>query len=312
MKKKPENAQRIRYIKLGSEALHWARCKEQGLIWIGFDTGTQQVNQAASNDRWEKIYKYWQVRCKTPRHHTNQTKEFFDDSGDTLWVTFEDGCLFYAYSDGKSPIADASGDPRGCVRRTDSSGWRNVDAKGRELRLDGLSGRLTKTAGYRQTICGFSADVERYLRRCLAAEENPAVSKFSKNREAVIRDLEELIKSLTWQDFEVLIELVFVQSGMRRMSRTGGTKKTTDIDLKNPITSETAFVQVKSSTTQSQLDEYIKRKSAEKSDVDRMYYVFHTGKADTKLLDVTVWNCRDVAARVFETGLSDWVVSKSK
>jgi hypothetical protein len=258
------------------------------------------------------VYQYWQSRCKTPRQHTNQTKEFFEDSGDTLWVTFEDGCLFYAYSDGQTPLQDTAGDPRGSVRRTDSSGWQNTDATGAKLRIDGLSGRLTKTAGYRQTICRFDVDVERYLIRCLSAEENPVVHKYMRNRDSVIRDLEDLIKTLTWQDFEVLIELIFVQSGLRRMSRTGGTKKTTDIDLKNPITLETAFVQVKSKTTQSELDDYIKRKSTEKSDVDRMYYVFHTGKAETELLDVTVWNCREVAARVFETGLSDWVVSKSK
>ncbi|MBM4231020.1 MAG: restriction endonuclease [Gammaproteobacteria bacterium] len=307
----PENACQIRYIKLGREASHWKRCLTQNLIWVGFDSGTPDVYLDALSGRWDEIYRYWSSRCKTPRHHTNQTKAFFEDSGDTLWVTFEDGCLYYAFSDGSKPIPDQLEGTKGCIRHTDANGWRNCDARSAVLRIDALSGRLTKTAAYRQTICSFDFEVEQYLRRRLAGKVNPMVTRFHKNRRLILGDIEKLIAGLRWQDFETLIELIFSQSGLRRVSRTGGTKKTTDIDLINPVTSETAFVQVKSHTSQKQLSNYIDRKLSEKSNVDKMYYVFHTGHASTTTEDIVVWDRRDVAAQVFSLGLTDWLVSKS-
>ena len=310
MVRKPEDAARIRYIKLGSGGDWWRECRDLGRIRLGFATGLPEIYAAASEGRWDDIHSYWSSRCGTPTQHTNQTQEFFEDKGGTLWITFEDGHLFYTYSNGTPPTRIP--DQRDCYREAGSDGWRNTDVQGKPLRIDQLSSRLTKTASYRMTICGLKPDVEEYLRRKLGARENPAVLRYEATKIELLKEVEELIRSLTWQDFEVLIELIFAQSGLRRVSRTGGTKKTTDIDLENIVTGETAFVQVKSLTSNRELLDYIGRKNAELGHINRMYYVYHTGNVTLQAEDVVVWNCKKVAEQVLLAGLVDWVVTKSK
>lgn len=310
---KPEEASRVLYIKLGESGAWWGECRSESLIRLGFFSGDPEVLDLIHRGDWDAVREYWKARrCGTPTAHMNQTRLFFEDDGSTLWVTFEEGYLFYGFSDGKDiiPLIGSSGEP--CSVRRMPNGWSNVDANGNILRIDQLSGKLTRTAGYRQTICKFSAEAERYLRQRLSGRSIPEVEKAEASRRAFLDDLELLIKSLTWSDFEVLIELIFASSGWRRVSRTGGTQKTTDIDLENPVTGDKAFVQVKSETSQAQLQEYIVRRSVDKSDCNRMFYVYHSGKAATDLEDVTVWGSRDVAERVLANGLADWVILKAK
>ena len=116
---------------------------------------------------------------------------------------------------------------------------------------------------------------------------------------------------LTWQDFELLVELVFAGSGWRRVSATGGTQKTIDLELVMPLTDETAFVQVKSRTDQAQFDDYLERFAA-RSD-DRMFYVYHTAAKEPRNKDnsVTVIGPDRLAELVLEAGLFDWLLEKA-
>jgi hypothetical protein len=262
---------------------------------------------------WESIYEYWKDKTGTPTSHTNQTRQFFEDDGTVLWVTFEGGCLYYAYSDGGVVMPDVLSDgDTTAIRKTSADGWRNTDANSEVLRIENLSGRLTKTAGFRQTICGFSADVETYLRSRIAGTTNPAIALAQDAQTRLVSALEVIIKTFTWPDFELFVELIFAQSGLRRVSRTGGSQKTTDLDLENPITGELAFVQVKSQTSQNELNTYIQRKANEKAPFRRMYYVYHSGFASSEDEEVTVWNASMVARKALESGLSDWVITKAK
>jgi hypothetical protein len=60
-----------------------------------------------------------------------------------------------------------------------------------------------------------------------------------------------------WKDFELLVELIVTQGGYRRVTETGGTQKTTDIELVLPLTGERLFVQAKARLNQSTADEII-------------------------------------------------------
>lgn len=78
------------------------------------------------------------------------------------------------------------------------------------------------------------------------------------------------MRLLTWQDFELLVDLVFSSSGWRRLSQVGRTQKTIDLELVLPSTAERAFVQVKSQATRASLDDYVGR-LAEADAYDRMF-----------------------------------------
>ena len=55
----------------------------------------------------------------------------------------------------------------------------------------------------------------------------------------------------------VRVDLVFANSGWRRLGQVGKTQKTVDIELMLPTTGERAFVQVKSSASKQDLTQYV-------------------------------------------------------
>jgi hypothetical protein len=103
--------------------------------------------------------------------------------------------------------------------------------------------------------------------------------------ENVTLSVQELMKLLGPQDFEMLVDLVFTNSGWRRLGIVGKTQKTLDLDLELPSTGERAFVQVKSKTTSAELAKYVDQLEDQYT---RMFYVFHSGEAETTDRRVTV------------------------
>ena len=310
---------KIKYIKLGVGGSWWQQCKEEKIIKLGFHSGDPKVFAWAQNREWDQIETYWkQQGVGTPKHHTNAMKHFFEDDGTTLWITFAEGCLYHAFSDGGAitPIERTETEEGRSYRKLKSPGWSNQDDKGNLLSMHSLSGRLTSTAAYRQTICGFSEDVETYIGRVLRADENEKLIKARNAKKELEDKIVTLVKSFTWKDFELLIELIFSQSGMQKTSRIGGNQRTSDLDLKNPITGDRSFVQVKSRTNQAQFNDYLQRYVNERSSFSRMYYVYHTGTVDLACISeedgVEVWNVKTVAKHVVDNGLVDWVFDRSR
>lgn len=52
------------------------------------------------------------------------------------------------------------------------------------------------------------------------------------------------------------MDLIFRQAGYLRTNTIGGPQKTKDIELLSPVTNEKILVQVKTSTTQSEIEQY--------------------------------------------------------
>ena len=310
----PWEALRIRYIKLGRNGRWWSQCRERKIIRLGFNTGDPEILNNALNQRWDLIQEYWAARSGTPTAHTNATKEFINDDGRTLWITFEEGSLFYGFTDGGDLQAEIiAHDESSSYRKMAGAGWSNLDASGKELRFDDLSGKLTKTAAFRQTICKLTESNENYLRNRLMGGEQLEVLEAKNANHQLIDKIACLVRSFTWWDFELLIELIFANSGWQRVSRTGGTQKTTDLDLLNQVTGDMAFVQIKSATTNAEFRTYRERKILEKGHFDRMFYVFHTGQIDmTSENGISTWNVEKVAEQVLANGLVDWVINRAK
>jgi hypothetical protein len=98
-------------------------------------------------------------------------------------------------------------------------------------------------------------------------------------------------------------------SGWRRQGPVGKTQKTLDLDLILPSTGERAFVQVKSRTTSGELADYIGRLD-DVGPYDRMFYVYHSGKADTDDERVTVITPEKLAELIVDAGLVGWLIRK--
>ena len=315
---KPWDAKKIRYIKLGDGRKWWNECKERNILRLGFNSGSSEIYDLARKRDWLSVKNYWAENgVGTPTQHTNQMQEYFEDDGETLWITFQGGCLYYAFTDGGEIIREhpSEGTSWTSYRTLTNVGWRNDDLDGNEMRIEGLSGRLTRTAGFRQTICGLQKDVEEYLRNRLQCKLNADLVNALSSVVNLEKSMQPLIKSLTFYDFELLVELIFSNSGWRKTTTTGGNQKTTDLDLYNPITNKQIWVQVKSDTDPGEFNDYVNKHFLDRASFETLYYVYHTGSVGERFnydSQIAVWNIEVVAKQVIANGLVDWVLNKAR
>jgi hypothetical protein len=314
----PWDAERICYIKLGEKG-RWAKsCFSDGVIRFGFSSGKPEILALTYKNSWDAVREYWISKGKTPQVATsykNQTKSFFDDVGKTLWITIENGFLYYGFTNGAVASdydrEEFDGAELSSHRKMAAPGWQKVDAKGTELRINDLSGRLTKISGFRGTTFTLGDENCEYLKLRLQGKLSPSILKAEETIKQLTVELSVLIQSLTPQDFELLVQQIFANSGWRQLYATGGTRKTVDLELENPITKDVAFVQVKHETNNNEFLEYKIQK--ENSYYSRMFYVY--SKGNIKVIDddsITLWNTTKVAEQVIATGLINWLIKKAK
>lgn len=297
---------RVRYIKLGESGRWEKECLEKGTIRIGFGSAQSQRFELCKSGRWNDLARSFIGEGKakgTATRSTNELRLFFEDSGAILWITFIGERLCWGRVYGESERhADGQG-----VWRPIRDGWRSTDLNGDPLTKDGLAGTLTKLAAYRGTSC--NVDVSDYTIRRINGQKTPEVERALLASKEMKASALGLLKLLGPGDFELLVDLVFTTSGWRRLGEVGKAQKTKDLDLILPSTNERAFVQVKSKTTSDQLAQYV-AKIAD-GPYERMFYVFHSGKADTDDPRVTVIGPEKLAELVVNAGLVDWLVGKA-
>ena len=301
------NPKTVRYIKLG-EAGHWEKeCVEKGIIRFGFGSGKKDRYEMCRAGKWQALTKSFLSAGRsqgTATRFTNETRRFFEDKGDTLWVTFVGERLYW----GMLTAAPAERHPdEDGVQREVAGGWKSADIKGEPLTKDRLSGALTKLAAYRGTSC--DVDVADYAVRRINGKKLPEVEVAIKALNELTAATVGLMKLLGDRDFELLVDLVFSASGWRRQGVVGKTQKTLDLDLVLPSTNERALVQVKSKTTPLELAEYISKFEGH-GPYDRMFYIFHSGKAETDDERVSVIGPDKLAVMVVDAGLTEWLIRK--
>lgn len=301
------------YIKLG-EGGSWERlCFQDGTIRMGFYEvpAATAVNRDVEGIR--QTYLNLGKTDSTATRFAGEILKFYEADPETLWITFSGGKLYWAIAAGTPEYlgADKVDFPQGSALRRTVSGWQSAALSGAPLHTKDLSGRLTKVAGYRGTICTLETWEFDYLVRRLQDQEPKEVTRAKEARRQILGTCESLIKLLPWADFELLVDLVFTQSGWRRIGSLGGTQKTADIELIQPMTGERAIVQVKSTTSAAELAEYEAAFSG--MSADRYFYVWHTckGKLTPTLPNLTMIGPEMMAEHVLNAGLFDWLVQKN-
>lgn len=108
--------------------------------------------------------------------------------------------------------------------------------------------------------------------------------------------------------------MVFSKAGWQRFSVLGKTEKDIDLDVYSPATQKRAFVQIKSTTTRTELEAYI-RSFHEYEQFDEMYFVYHTCHSDLSDIEahysnIHLWGPVRVSALVVNAGLVAWLINK--
>src|SRR3546814_19918241 len=93
-----------------------------------------------------------------------------------------------------------------------------------------------------------------------------------------------MVRDLDWRDFEVRVDLILTRAGWRRISALGEGEVDIDLMLDHPTTGETAWVQIKTGTSQAELEDYLQRFIADGS-CTRFFYICHTAKGTLSLPD---------------------------
>lgn len=299
--------ERVRYIKLGEGGRWEKECWDKGIIRFGFGSANSERFPLCISGRWDDLTKTFIASGRDPStasRFTNETRTFFEDQGQILWITFVGEQLLWGFLDLNSAQRHDDGDG---VWRKIVNGWRTEDLKGEKLTKERLSGSLTKISAYRGTSC--NVDVADYVVRRINGQKQPEVERAIAALENTTVAVLGLLKLLEPRDFETLVDLVFSTSGWRRQGIVGKTQKTLDLDLILPSTGERAFVQVKSKTTSRELTEYLGALD-ERGPFDRMFYVYHSGEAKVEDDRVIIIGPEKLAQLVIDAGLVNWLIRK--
>ena len=300
----------VRYIKLGRGGAWAEQALRSGILPLGYSQVPHEL--ALRADKAAIADHLFATAGRSPGKAASFAREiieFYQLGADAIWITFADGHLWWARA---QPDVTATNAPRGEAQRFRRviGAWSRTDAHGRPLREENLSTRLTKVAAYRQTVC--KVESTDYLLRKLAGEEEPIVRAATEARAKLLSSAEEMIAALHWADFETFADLILARGGWHRVSALGGTMRDADLVVEQPVTGETALVQVKSAASQAVLDDYVARYDSSGS-WTRLIFVCHTprGPLDTRdRPDVIVWARRPLAEIAVRTGLFDWLVER--
>ena len=306
----PITCSEIHFIKLGKKGEWESKCiEDEGTLRLGFNEAN---HQDCLSGKWDSIYQaFVQTEKKTPGVATgfvNQIKKFYEADEKVLWLTFYANKMWWCFSNPKIALLKDKSKTRPVIGK-----WHDtqIDEK-TPLAIDTLRGDLLKTQGFRGTIC--DVKIKDYVLNKINGQEPPEVKATNAAMQELRSRVAILITKLRWQDFEVLVDLIFRAAGYNRTGDVGKTQKTFDLDLISPVTGERCLVQVKSQSSLSEFEEDCKEFEAMKG-YDKFFYVVHTHDESLKRSQkiespVKVMLATDLAQVVIDSGLVRWLVSK--
>ena len=307
------SAKSARYIKLGPKGSWEQKSLKGGILLFGYRSVPHELGMSGDLERLTSFLQGQGHAKGTAKRHALQILDFYTLGEDTLWITFADGFLWWCFAKPKVEhlgLDDETAGREGSKLRRTVNGWHNYSVAGRPLYISELNGALVQTQRFQGTIC--DVKLFDYLLRRINDEDLPEVTRAKEAHHQTLQAIRELMTLLTWRDFEILVDLIFSASGWRRIGESGGTQKTVDLELVLPSTGERAFVQVKSRTSQAQLDDYIGR--LKNRPEARMFYVYHTTAGPLETPDsksCTLIDSPKLASMVLDAGLFTWLLQKA-
>jgi len=298
----------VRYIKLGEKGKWVPQALSQGILPFGYRAVD---HRSCANGNWEEVRHQLLGVGRTnggASQGLRELKDFYGLPDDTLWVTMADGHVWWTFADGPVLEIDEA-DPEAPTRfRRTRNGWCKTSLKGIPLTVRSLSSALTSTANYKMTVCAIKqAD---YLLRKICDETDPLRAAAEILKAETIELAVKMIRQLDWRDFETLVDLIFTRCGWHRISTLGRDQADVDLILKQPVTGETAWVQVKSRSTQAELREYLDRFQRDGS-CHCFFFICHSAATALSAPDdakIHLWSAERVASAAAEAGLLDWLV----
>lgn len=297
------------YLKLGEQGKWEDDLKDGNKARIGWSD--IDINDIQKKD-WAKIRKEIEndfiIRGKKngATQDFNALKSFCEATDDDIFITFYDGKLYWCVLDNTSAQED-----RISKFRTTKIKWTCTAIDGKTLFINQISGRISKTQGYRATLC--SIDEHITLKRIINSEKSPIIDQIKQKKSELCEYIQKAFVELHWKDLEILADLIFRQSGWRRISMVGGKMKYIDLELEDPITKDLYQVQVKASAGKQEFEEYTEQFTG--LGYKKLFFVvFNPDSSLLKLQscseNVELLTGQVLAELIIDLGLLNWVTQK--
>lgn len=294
----------VRYIKNGQGGKWWPTAKEKNQLHAGWSNVPDKLLLAPDYDVIRPL-------CPTTQD-CKALMTLLEKPSQHVWITFESGYLWWCLVDDGVTTYGPSTETTGhfSLKCNAKYPWSNVPiTSDGKLIITDLPGSATSTAGFQATICKPKASEQ--ILRIIKGERNPLTITAKAARLAYEQSVLAMLKQLSPQDFELLISLILDRTGWTRLSRIGGAVEGIDMDVENPATKERAFVQVKASASQAELDDYISR-FQNREHYSRMIFAVHSPKGALRASDANAqfWDGPRLAELAVRLGLGEWIESK--
>lgn len=296
------------YIKLGQGGEFVEECFTSTPNTVKLDYSTVPHELCISGN-WSAVHKSLEKEghsTATSSNHVRQIRSFYEEGEETIWITFHDNKLWWCQAETKI-ISNVQNIKSRKVRGI----WSDQDIMGKKLLFGNLSGKLLTTKAYRGTIC--SVDSEYVLRK-INSQLSEDAEEIKVLTSVIQTKIAGLIQKLFWNDLELFVDLVFRQSGWRRVSYLGKQEKTIDLDMESTVTGEKGVVQVKATSNLKGFMAFEKEVSGFRSDYQKIFYVCPQPTPDLlqhKPQSGTILYFSDKLAELaISAGLVDWLIKK--
>ena len=303
---------RAYYIHLGKKGKYEQSAISESKLQFGF--GGQDV-QDINSGNWEKIREQLRQASKGKKGQAtgplNALRLICESTSEDLWITFSQGMMWWCKLGPKEVF---QGDPSK-YRLLDGK-WSNKDVNEHQLDVNSIPGIIAKIQGFRGTVCKVHSLEMETLRRLVNDDPHPACKEIAQCKTNLINSVEKGIKILNPKDFEIFVDLIFRESGWRRLSLKGETMKDIDLELEDPITKDRYLVQIKTGATLKDFERYAKKFNPQDT-IRRLYFVVHTPSEELKALknpwpNVQLIGPNQLSEMVVRLGLVDWLMSHIK
>ena len=306
------------YIKLGAKGIWAEESINNGIVRIGWGkVSLENILNGNWDDIRNVIKKYYDERGK--KTGTTQDyealKRFCDATANDVFITFYKGIMYWCNLDNSPMEMDLISK----FRRT-INGWscKSLNDSAKELSSNDISGRISKTQAFQGTLCRYK-DTEKdneveIINRIINGYQNPNVEEIKKFKYEICRLTIELLQHLHWKDCEILSDLIFIQSGWRRVSMQGGSMEFTDMEYFDPINNEKYAVQIKSGASKKDFEKY--EKDFSNRGFRKLFFVVFNpenslDKVKNERRDIEILSGDKLATLIFDLGLLEWVLKKS-
>lgn len=307
---KPET--KILYIKLGSGGGFEKECIEDSPNTIKLSYHEVPHEMCMEGGELESVRKWFVENEKTTEgtatSHKNQIKAFYQEPETTMWITFYKNRLWWCFAEAE---INYESETKFKTRKVKGN-WSDKDINNKPLTTSNLSGKLTQVQGFRGTIC--EVKEKKYLLEKINCEISEERRELEVARQNLKERLIKQIEHLNWKDFETLVDLIFRQSGWRRMAQIGKATKTIDLELMEPVTRKSAVVQIKQTSGLEEFQQY-QEKFSGMSQYDTFFFVVCQPSARLKsyqpITEVNLYFGEQIAELSLSLGLVDWIITRT-